>query len=142
MSVFESFLARVQTLLLSATAAGTQVYRARNDALGLDEMPAIDVRRVDTSGAAVGTNGERHVLTFSLACYAAGSAWETATDALHLAAHELLLADITLNSQGRGLRCTSTEMQDGSADQPAGRLTATYQVHIFVRPGDLSRAIT
>lgn len=140
-SVFELILARVASVLLSATAAGVRVYRARDDAFGADEVPAINIRRADTSGDVVGTGGERHVLSFTVACHAAGAAWETEADALHMQAHVLLLADSVLAGKGRGLRCTGSEVQDDSADTPAGRLTARYQIQVFVRPGDLAVAI-
>ena len=141
-SVFELILSRVASLLLSATAAGSNVYRARGDAFAQDELPAINVRRAETEGDVVGTGGERHVLAFTLAFHAAGAGWETAADALHMQAHTLLMADTTLASKGRGLRCTGSETQDDSADQPAGRLTARYQMQVFVRPGDLSVAVS
>lgn len=139
-SVFEIILARAATVLLS-TSAGTRVYRARDDAFGVEELPAINLRRADTSADVIGNSGERHVLAFSVAIHAAGAAWETAADAVHMQAHTALLADPTLASLGRGLRCTGTDAQDDSADQPMGRLVATYQMQIFVRPGDLAVAI-
>lgn len=140
-SVFEIILARAATVLLSTTSAGTRVYRARDDAFGVEELPAINVRRADTSADVIGNSGERHVLAFSVAIHAAGAAWETAADAVHMQAHTVLLADSTLGRLGRGLRCTGTATQDDSADQPMGRLVATYQMQIFVRPGDLAVAI-
>lgn len=140
-SVFESVLARVASVLLSATTAGARVYRARDDAFGADEVPAINIRRADTEGDVLGSNGERHILQFTLACHTRGAAWETAADSLHMEAHALLMLDPTLNSLGRGLRCNGTDMQDDSLDQPAGRLTARYQIQMFVRPGALTVAI-
>lgn len=140
-SVFEAILARAAAVLLSATSAGTRVYRARDDAFGAEELPAINVRRADTSGDIIGNTGEGHTLSFSVAIHAAGAAWETAADAVHMQAHPLLMADTTLAHLGRGLRCTGTDTQDDSADQPIGRLTATYQMKIFIRPGDLAVAI-
>ena len=89
----------------------------------------------------VGTAGERHFLTFTLAIHTTGAGWETAADALHMQAHALLLADATLAGKGRGLRCIGTDVQDDSADQPAGRITARYQMQVFVSPGDLAVAI-
>lgn len=140
-SVFETILARVAVVLLSATAAGTRVYRARADAFGVEELPAINLRRTDTGGDVLGNSGERHTLAFSVAIHTAGAAWETAADAAHMQAHAALMADSTLASLGHGLRCTGTDAQDDSADQPMGRLTATYQMQVFVRPGDLAVAI-
>ena len=140
-SVFEAILARAAAVLLSTTAAGTRVYRARDDAFGAEELPALNVRRISTGGDVMGNSGERHTLSFSVAIHAAGAAWETAADAVHMQAHTVLLADSTLGRLGRGLRCTGTDTQDDSADQPMGRLTATYQMQIFTRPGDLAVAI-
>jgi hypothetical protein len=140
-SVFELILARVAALLLSATAAGAHVYRGRDDALSADEIPALNIRRADTSGDVIGNSGERHILAFTVACYAKGAAWETEADALHMQVHALLMADTQLASKGRGLRCTGSEPQDDSADQRMGRITARYQMQVFVRPGDLSVAI-
>lgn len=139
-SLFETILARVATLLLSATAAGSSVYRAREDAYGDDESKAINLRRQPSSADVIGSNGQRDVLTFDLEFFARGAAWETDADSLHMEAHALLLADATLASLVRGLRCTGTEPQGDSADSPAGRLTAHYQMQIFVRPGDLTVA--
>lgn len=141
-SVFELILARVAALLLAgSTAAGSNVYRGRDDAFSAAELPAINIRRSDTAGDVIGNTGERHVLSFTVACMTRGAAWETTADALHMQAHTLLIADSTLAGKGRGLRCMSTEMQDDSADQPAGRITARYQMQVFVRPGDLATSI-
>lgn len=140
-SVFELILSRVASRLLSSTTAAARVYRARDDAFGADEVPAINIRRADTSGDVMGAGGERHILTFSVACITAGAAWETTADDLHMQAHALLMADTLLAGKGRGLRCIGTDVQDDSADQPAGRLTARYQMQVFVRPGDLAVAI-
>jgi hypothetical protein len=140
-SVFELIMARVQAVLLSATAAGANVYRARDDAFSSDDVPAINIRRAETAGDVLGTGGERHLVAFSLGCFAEGDDWETAVDSLHMQAHALLLADATLATLGHGLRCTATDAEVDSADQPAGRLNARYQMQVFVRPGDLTTAI-
>jgi hypothetical protein len=139
-SVVELILARVAAVLLAgSTAAGSRVYRARDDAFADDELPAIVIRRGATDGEVIGEAGERVRLEFTLAFHVAGS--ETAADALHVAAHALLLADATLASRGRGLRCLGTEIQTDAADQPVAKLTARYQMQVFIRPGDLTRAI-
>lgn len=141
-SVFEMILARVQALLLGATAAGVHVYLAREDAFGADELPAINLRRENSNGDVIGNNGERHVITFALEIHVDGADPETQADALHMAAHALLLADATLASRGRGLRLTATETLPASADRTVARLTARYQMQVFTRPGDLTRAVT
>lgn len=141
-SVFELILARVAAVLLGgATSAGSNVFRARDDAFAATEMPALNVRRAQTSADVVGNNGERHIIEFEVEHITRGAGWETAADALHMQVHALLLADTTLASRGRGLRCTGTEPQSDSADQPAGRIKARYQMQVFVRPGVLTVAV-
>jgi hypothetical protein len=72
---------------------------------------------------------------------AVSDAWETAADALHMQVHALLAADATLAGLGRGLRCSSTDSQGEGGERVVGRLTAHYQMQVFIRPGDLTRAI-
>lgn len=138
-SVFEQALARAQSALLAATPAADRVDRARDDAYADDELPALNIRRQDTGADAIGNGGERHILAFTLECHVQGG--ETEADALHMAAHEVLLADPQLATAGHGLRCTSTEIQTAVADFPSARLTARYQIQLFVRPGNLTRAV-
>ncbi len=142
-SVFELILARVAAVLLGgSTAAGSNVFRARDDAFAATELPAINVRRAATSGDDGDVHDvELHRVTFSVSCHALGAAWETSADALHVQAHALLLADATLAGLGRLLRCTGTDIQDDSADQPAGVITATYEMQVFIHAASLSAAI-
>ncbi|MDO9007224.1 MAG: hypothetical protein Q8S73_05370 [Deltaproteobacteria bacterium] len=142
-SVFELILARVAAVLLAgSTAAGSNVFRARDDAFAATELPAINVRRASTSGENEDVHDvELHQVAFTVDCMARGAGWETAADALHMQAHALLLADATLAGLGRHLRCTGTDTQSDSADQPAGTLTASYEMQVFIHAASLSAAI-
>lgn len=138
-SVVETILARVLAVLLAgSTAAGTRVYRARDDAFGSDETPAINIRRDSSPATADGIDTDDITVGFTVAFHTDGAAWETDADALHMAAHALLAADATLATKGQGLRCTGTDVQDDSADQIVGRITASYEMHVFVSPADLT----
>ncbi|MDP1925770.1 MAG: hypothetical protein Q8K57_13430 [Thiobacillus sp.] len=141
--MFELILARVAAVLLAgSTAAGSNVYRARDDAFAATELPAINVRRASTSGEKEDVHDvELHQVAFTLALHARGAAWETAADALHMQAHALLLADATLAGLGRLLHCTGTETQDDSVDQPTGVITASYEMQVFIHAASLSAAI-
>ena len=142
-SVFELILARVASVLLGgSTAAGSNVFRARDDAFADTELPALNIRRANTSGESEDVHDvELHQAAFTVAVHARGAAWETAADALHMQAHALLLGDATLAGLGRPLRCTDTDSQSDSADQPAGILTASYEMQVFVHAASLSAAI-
>lgn len=138
-SVFELILARVKTVLAAGgTAAGTRVYRTRADAFSLAELPAISLRRIGTDSEIAGNDVEGHSLSFGVACLASGATWETTADALHMAAHALLLADATLDGYGEGLRCVRTEVMADSAEQQAGHVEAVYQMQVFVNPATFS----
>lgn len=142
-SVAEQILARVQAVLLNATPAGAHVERGRDDAFGDSELPAINIRRASTGHDRLGDSGERVVVSFDLELNVATQGdWETAADALHMAVHAVLVADTTLAALGRGLRCTGTDAQGDSADRVIGKLTARYQMQVFVRPGDLTRQLS
>jgi hypothetical protein len=140
-SVSEQILARAKAVLIGATAAGANVERGRDDAYAPEECPAINIRRADSQHEPLGSGVQRLTLAFDVDLFARGAAWETAADALHMAAHALLLADATLAGMGRGLHCTGTEVTGDSADQPQGRLTAHYQIQTPVSAGDYARQL-
>ncbi|MDI6748248.1 MAG: hypothetical protein QMD17_14010 [Rhodocyclaceae bacterium] len=142
-SVIEQILARVHVALLGTTPASTNVYRGRDDAFDQAELPAINIRRTGTGHDRLGDSGERISVGIELDLHVATLGnWETAADALHMAAHAVLVADAPLAALGRGLRCDGTDAQGDSADRVIGKLTARYQMQIFVRPGDFTRAIS
>lgn len=139
-SIVELILARVATCL---AAAGLSVARGRADAFGEDELPALNVWREACSQEVVGQQGARLTVNWEIRHQVAVAAdWETAIDALHMQVHAVLMADAPLAVLGRGLRCTSTEPQGDSAERVLGTLTARYQMQVFVRPGDFTRAIS
>jgi hypothetical protein len=142
-SVIELILARVAAALTNATAAGAHVFRGRADALSDDDIPGINIRRAPHSEDVVGQGGSRLVAEIDIECYVDDSAdWETTVDALWMQAHGVLMQNTQLAALGRGLRCTGTDTTGDSADRVIGKLTAHYQMQVFVRPGDLTRAIT
>jgi hypothetical protein len=142
-SVTEQILARVKAVLSGTTSAGRHVWRGRVDALSDDELPGLNVHRASGSSDVLGNNGERLLVAFDIEHQVSAVAdWETAVDALHMEVHARLVTDTQLAALGRGLRCTGTDTQSDSADRVAGKLTARYQLQVFVRPGNLTRSIT
>jgi len=139
-SVVENILARVNAVLLAgSTAAGTRVYRGRDDAFGADEVPAINIRRSASVADIAGLGTDEVTIGWSVACHTDSAAWETSADALHMQAHALLAGDATLATLGQNLRCTGTDAEDDSADKPLGCITASYQMQAFVDPADLTQ---
>ena len=134
----EQILARVQAALLGVTPAGPRVERARQAAYSDTEALAINILRGDVETTALANAREHNRLSFTVECYAQGDDYETATDALHVAAHAVLLADPILAQLGKGLRCTNTSMSGDEAEFAAGRLTARYEIQFLTQTGDLA----
>lgn len=140
-SVAEQILARVSTALQAAPSLAITIVRNRLSAFGQDELPSINIKRLSDEETAHANGLTRHLLIFEIDILVAGENWETGTDALHVAAHNRLLADVTLSGLGHGLICTGSELAGGEAEYTCGRLTAQYQMQFLTRPGDLTRAI-
>lgn len=141
-SVVEQILARVKAVLIDATDAADRVERGRVDAVAIDDQPTLNIRRGTSDDEPRGDLGGRLMVAWSIEhLVAVDDDWETAADALHMQVHAVLAADTALAALGRGLRCSGTDAEGDSAERVIGRLTARYQMQVFIRPGDLTRAI-
>jgi hypothetical protein len=140
-SVIEAYLARVKTVLDGHTSAAASVFRGLRDGLDEEDMPGINIVRDDSGHDRLSDNGDRIAANFEIEHFAKGDDYETGVDALHMEVHALLAADATLKTLGRGLRCTGTSVTGAGASCTAGKLTARYEVKVFVRPSDLTRAV-
>lgn len=123
----EIALEQVKAVLLGATAAADRVERGRVDAFGLDELPAINIRRANTSSEAMARGMDQVIVSFDLDIEVRGVAWETVADAIHEQVDSLLTQDALLAELVSGLRCVSTAADAEGGDDVAGRLTVVYQ---------------
>lgn len=138
-SAHEAIQARAKAVLLAAgTAAGTRIERGRPAAYSPAETPAINLRRSTGQMQAYGRGADQAALEFELDHYVRGDDWETAADALHMAAHAALLADATLAGLCKGLRCAVTNTRAEAGDQTLGQLTATYHCQALLAPATLT----
>lgn len=140
-SVAETVLARVETVLTGATAAGTRVDRGRAGARAPEELPALFLSRDSTAHEPVGAGGDAITLAFDIDCIVRGSDWETTADALHVEVHAALFSDAVLAGLGRGLRCAETTAQAEEGDATTGRLRCRYQIQAMSRRHDLTKPI-
>ena len=124
---FEIALQRVKAVLLGATAAGARVARGRVDAFGLDELPAINIRRANTSSEAMARGIDQEAASFDIEIQVRGEDWETQADEIHEEVDGLLTRDSQLAELLSGLRCVSTAADAEGGDDVAGRLTVVYQ---------------
>lgn len=138
-SVVEAFLDQLKADLIGKTAAGTRVFRGREDPFALEELPAINIFREADSREAHARGFEKIVGGLRLELHTRGSDWETRCDALHVEAHAAMLASTVLPTLAVGIRCVETEPQSEGADRTAGKLGARYQMQILIRPEDITR---
>lgn len=138
-SVAERYLQRVFELLHAAGAeAGWFVHRGRVDAHGIEELPALNVRRGTVSGDSFGSGVGLALVEFEIDHLVRGDDWESAADRLHMRVDAALQGDPALGRLGKGLRCIRTEPRAQPADEIRGSLSATYQFQSLHRRDDLS----
>lgn len=141
-SAHESVLATMQQVIAAAAIVPpARVTRARVDAFGPDEVPAINLRRAPSQINAYGQGVDQALMEVAIDHLVYGKDWETAADALHMAVHAALAGSPVLAGVCRGLRCIRTEPRAEPGDQTAGRLTATYQAQALVRQSDLTTSL-
>lgn len=141
MSTFAEQLCAVAESALKAGAVAATVSRRRQDAYSIDELPAIEVARGEWSSEPYAQDVERATATVRLAFIVADAdPAEAALDALHQAAHAVLLQSAGIAALGTRLRCTdTTEPEYAAGDPDAARMTATYQLQTLISAADLSR---
>ena len=141
-SVIEQILERVKATLTAADIVPAEhVHRSREEPFAAREVPAIKLRRVESSHQLVGRELVEITLRWGVESHVRGEQWETLADALHLEAHAALFADDALNTQARYLACTSTTCEADPADQTAGRLVAIYEARVTVTRADLGNPL-
>lgn len=137
---FEQILERVQAILLTASLedVGAHVFRDREDALPEAELPAIKVLRGQVDPQAWAAGADRTRMEFRLEIIVSGENRETHLDAIHKAAHDVLLADVTLGGLGQGLRFSGSEEPEHAAgDPPAARMRVRYEIQTLTRSTSL-----
>ena len=136
----EQILARVAVVL--AALPGVTVERYKGRALSAGDLPALIVAREGTQHDQSSFENVQTTAAFALRIYVtAGEGTETAADALHAAAHALLIADATLAGIGAStLRCVATESEPDELDAEYTRLVAHYQIDAW-SAADLSTPV-
>lgn len=137
----EQFLAAAALVITAAVAAYSstvRVDRGRADPLGLDELPAINLRRGPLDLQAWANDLDQATLVFEVDIEVRGDDWETQADALHQLINQALSTSATLASMVRGIRCTGVEPDAEPGDTVAGRFQARYQCQFITRRGALT----
>jgi hypothetical protein len=144
----EQIAARVATVLLNTTAAGTNVYRDRQDAFTREESPALLIELADEQstplgGGRIGMAGDldQDVLSLAVITCVRGANWQSVADGVRVQAHALLLADATLRGLLASIRRDRCEWKAASADQPFGYCAQIYAIKYLTRAHALDQAV-
>lgn len=128
MSLRETILAAVTTLLTNTTPAGANVFRSRVVALTRNELPAIVVRPKSESLDTDTMNLALRYLIVDIEVHVRGDVPDQQADATLVAAHATLMADRTLGSKCVSIFEIETQWDFADADQAAGMIVITYKI--------------
>ena len=137
-SVVELVTARAAALLVGATAAGSNVFRAREDAISRDVTPAIVVAVEAGPVRRMGNFTDVHEARLALKIFCRGDPWDATANGIDAAAHKALVGDATLLGYGGDLRRTDTLYESQEADRTSGVLTALYTLTYLAKAADVA----
>lgn len=138
-SLREQLLARVAAVLTVAAPGGAAVFRAREVSIARDICPAITVLyRGSPLTERRGPAADQHQIDFDLAIFVRGDPWDTAADLIDVPAHQALMADAQLRSQGYEIYRSGDDVEAEEADRTAGCLIVHYRATFFASARDIS----
>lgn len=145
----EQIAARVAAVLGGATAAGSRVYRDRQDAFTREESPSVVVELVDEDSTPLGGGVgpfrlnavDDDTLRLAIVVAVRGAAWQQSADAVRVGAHQVLVADPQLQQLAPGFRRDRCEWKPASADLPFGYCAQIYVFRYHTRAHALDSSL-
>lgn len=141
-TIFERIPEEVKTALLAAAIAGigTRVYRARQDAIALDEGDTLNVETDANNQKTFSEALDDNELLIDVEIYVRGDVWETKADAYALAVHPIVMGR---NYGAAGLRIARVRLTDQAwtaqeGDGTPGKRTLKYAFRFFTLAADIS----
>jgi hypothetical protein len=138
----EQICERIGQVLAGATAAGSRVYRDRQDAFTREESPSIVIEAVDEDTELLGGGSgpfmplaqtESDLLRVAVITVVRGSNWQQTADAVRVDAHALIVADAPLRALVAGMRRDRCEWRPASTDLPFGYCAQIYAIKYLTR---------
>lgn len=139
-SKVESIAARWTTILTGATAAGTRVYRDREDAMTREESPAILIEIVDEDTTPLGGGrpsfagdvDEDKDRVAVIVCVRDAN-WQTVADQVRCQAHAVIAGDPTFLAMVASWRRDRCDWRPASTDVPFGYAAQVYLMKSLTR---------
>lgn len=137
-TIREQITARMVVALLGATAAGSSVYRSRENSITRALVPAIVCMPDGEQDQRMGQFTDRHEYVVNVAIFTRGDPWDQIADAIADVAHRTLIADAPLQALATDIRKISTDYESEEADRTAGTLSARYRITYLSKSSDIS----
>lgn len=140
-SANQQLVDNIVAVLRAGLPEGTAVDDARVEPYSDAECPAVRVVRYLCETPKRGADIYEATQRVAIEVHTRGADWLRAADALHVAAHELLMSSEVTNAPQRQLQAISTTPEADLGEVPAGRLVAIYETRVIVLRADLSVTI-
>lgn len=134
----ETILARIATVLASTSGVSGRVYRSRVEPLARAESPAIVIEPISDQANPDTLGTLQWTMSVRVAVIARGAVPDQLADPVIVSAHSLLMADTTLDGLVQDIVPGQTSFEMIEADQPAGVISAEYQVQYRTSRSSLS----
>lgn len=141
-SIFERLAEEVKVALLAAAIPGivARVYRAREDAIAIEEGDTINVATDSNNQKVFSGDVDDNELLVDAVLYVRGDVWETKADAYAVIVHQIVM---TRNYAGAGLKIARVRLTDQSwsaqeGDQTPGKRTLKFAFRFLTLAADIT----
>lgn len=128
MSRRETILARIVTALAGTTGVSSRIYRSRVEPLARNEAPALVVEPISDSAQQDTLGTLLWTMTVRVAIIVRGNVPDQLADPIITDVHAKLMGDATLGGYVIDMLPTTVSFENLEADQPAGVVSAEFNV--------------
>lgn len=128
MSRRETILARIVTALAGTTGVSSRIYRSRVEPLARGEAPALVVEPISDTATQDTLGTLLWVMTVRVAIIVRGNVPDQLADPIITDVHAKLMGDATLGGYVIDMLPTTVSFENLEADQPAGVVSAEFNV--------------
>lgn len=128
MSLRETILARIVTALAGTTGVSSRIYRSRVEPLARGEAPALVVEPISDTATQDTLGTLLWVMTVRVAIIVRGNVPDQLADPIITDVHAKLMGDATLGGYVIDMLPTTVSFENLEADQPAGVVSAEFNV--------------
>jgi len=140
-SIADQVLAAMQTALVGIAGVGDNVYRSRELAILVENMPSIAIMPSDEETTVFSSGVDDNQMTIKVEVNVVGDAYDAIADPICVAVHAALRRDAGLAALITQLRKKGKEWDAQQGDQTIGCVTTKYEVRYLSDANDITRSI-